>query len=95
MVPWVDKLPLKSNKKYLDALKEFDGFIYDVIEARRNEIKKNSYNGRDLLTSMLKLTEREEINTDIKQLRDELASIFAAGHDSKFKIVRCSTYILD
>jgi cytochrome P450 len=92
MVPWVDKLPLKSNKKYLDALEEFDGFIYDVIEARINEIKKNSYNGRDLLTSMLKLTEQE---ADIKQLRDELASIFAAGHDSKFKIVRCSTYILD
>ncbi|CAB4411849.1 unnamed protein product [Rhizophagus irregularis] len=94
MVPWVDKLPLKSNKKYLDALKEFDGFIYDVIEARRNEIKKNSYNGRDLLTSMLKLTEQEEINTDIKQLRDELVSIFAAGHDSTSIALSVSLYFL-
>ncbi|POG74196.1 cytochrome P450 [Rhizophagus irregularis DAOM 181602=DAOM 197198] len=42
--PWISELPLESNKKYLDAIKEFDGFINDIIETKRNEMKKDSYN---------------------------------------------------
>ncbi|CAB4412306.1 unnamed protein product [Rhizophagus irregularis] len=47
--PWISELPLESNKKYLDAIKEFDGFINDIIETKRNEMKKDSYNGHDFI----------------------------------------------
>jgi cytochrome P450 len=43
-------------------------------------MKKDSYNGHDLLTSMIK---QGEINIDKHQLRDEIATFFTAGHDSK------------
>jgi cytochrome P450 len=32
---------------------------------------------------MLELGEQEGINTDVKQLRDEMVNFFVAGHDSK------------
>jgi cytochrome P450 len=87
--PWITKLPTAHNKKFLKAIEEFDGFIFDIIEKKRNDMKNNidnSYNGRaDLLTSMLKLGEQEGITTDTKQLRDEMVTFFIAGHDSKFE----------
>ncbi|UZO17446.1 uncharacterized protein OCT59_008802 [Rhizophagus irregularis] len=60
--PWISELPLESNKKYLDAIKEFDGFINDIIETKRNEMKKDSYNatfftaGHDTTTTALSVS---------------------------------------
>ena len=89
--PWINRLPTKSNKKFFNALDEFNGFIYDMIESRRNKIKNNEANSRsgrvDLLTSMLELSKEEGINADIKQLRDEMVAYFIAGHDSKFELI--------
>ncbi|CAB4389676.1 cytochrome P450 [Rhizophagus irregularis] len=89
--PWISELPLESNKKYLDAIKEFDGFINDIIETKRNEMKKDSYNGHDLLTSMIK---QGEINIDKHQLRDEIATFFTAGHDTTTTALSVSLYFL-
>ncbi|PKC67381.1 hypothetical protein RhiirA1_393769 [Rhizophagus irregularis] len=56
----------------MNVIEEFDGFIFDIIETKRNKIKKNPYKSHDLLTSMLELGEQKGINTDVKQLRDEI-----------------------
>ena len=70
-------------------MKEFDGFIIDIIEKKTKEIKKNknnSYSGNvDLLTSMLEISANEGIHADTKSLRDEMVTFFVAGHDSKFE----------
>ncbi|RIA87775.1 cytochrome P450 [Glomus cerebriforme] len=95
--PWISKLPIESNKKFLDAIEEFDGFIYDIIESKRNEINKKSSHSRDLLTSMLEFSEQEGINTDItqiKQLRDEMVNFFVAGHDTTSMALSASLYYL-
>ena len=88
--PWINKLPTAHNRKFSKAIKEFDEFIYDIIEEKKNKMKHNindSYNGRaDLLTSMLEVGEKEEVITEMKQLRDEMVTFFIAGHDSKFVI---------
>jgi cytochrome P450 len=80
--PWI------NNKKFFNAIDEFNGFIVDIIETKKNKIKHNetnSYSGHvDLLTNMLKFSKEEGINADIKQLRDEMIAFFVAGHDSKF-----------
>ncbi|EXX68026.1 Dit2p [Rhizophagus irregularis DAOM 197198w] len=92
---WISKLPIESNKKFMNAIEEFDGFIFDIIETKRNEIKKNPYNkGHDLLTSMLELGEQEGINTDVKQLRDEMVNFFVAGHDTTSMSLSVSLYYL-
>ena len=71
-------------------MKEFDGFIYDIIEEKKKAINDDNkkISGRDdLLTSMLKFSEQEGIDPDIKQLRDEMVNFFIAGQDSKFESI--------
>src|SRR3954464_12974419 len=95
MFPWLTRLPTEHNKKFFKAIKEFDGFIFDILEKKRNEINSNknvSYSGRvDLLTSMLEFSEQEGIITNTKQFRDEMVTFFIAGHDSKYESIfkRC------
>ncbi|CAB5143507.1 unnamed protein product [Rhizophagus irregularis] len=61
------------------------------LETKRNEMKKDSYNGHDLLTSMIK---QGEINIDKHQLRDEIATFFTAGHDTTTTALSVSLYFL-
>src|ERR1041385_4839425 len=84
--PWINKLPIESNRKFFDDMEEFNNIIIDIIETKRKEInnnKKNSHNDdhNDVLTSMLEIGEQEGISTDIKQLRDEMVALFVAGHE--------------
>ncbi|GBB99562.1 hypothetical protein RclHR1_03560017 [Rhizophagus clarus] len=95
--PWINKLPTEHNRKFRQAIKEFDGFIFNIIETKRNEInnKKIADNGRvDLLTSMLKSSEQEGIHADTKQLRDEMVTFFVAGHDTTSMSLSTALYYL-
>ncbi|EXX68538.1 cytochrome P450 [Rhizophagus irregularis DAOM 181602=DAOM 197198] len=95
--PWINKLPTEHNRKFRQTIKEFDGFIFDIIEAKRNQInnKEISDNDRvDLLTSMLKSSEQEGIHADTKQLRDEMVTFFVAGHDTTSMSLSTSLYYL-
>ncbi|CAG8687235.1 6938_t:CDS:2, partial [Funneliformis mosseae] len=95
--PWLIKLPTAQNRKFYEANKEFNGFISDVIKARRDEVEnqKGSNNGRiDLLSSMLELSNQKGIHTDSKQLRDEMVGFFVAGHDTTTMALSSSLYFL-
>ncbi|CAG8643640.1 6225_t:CDS:2 [Funneliformis caledonium] len=95
--PLLNKLPTEENRKFFKAIDEFDEFIYDIIMEKRNAIenKKGSENGRiDLVTSMIELSNREGISTDLKQLRDEMANFFVAGHDTTSMGLNTSFYFL-
>ncbi|RIA81867.1 cytochrome P450 [Glomus cerebriforme] len=100
ILPFLNKLPLESNRKFFASLEEFDKFIFDIIEKKKIEIKNNNnkenvFSGRiDLLTSMLELGEKEGIDTDIKQLRDEMVNNFVAGHDTTALALSTSLYYL-
>ncbi|CAB4438119.1 unnamed protein product [Rhizophagus irregularis] len=65
--------------------------VFPWIKTKRNEMKKDSYNGHDLLTSMIK---QGEINIDKHQLRDEIATFFTAGHDTTTTALSVSLYFL-
>ncbi|CAB5192205.1 unnamed protein product [Rhizophagus irregularis] len=43
---------------------------------------------------MLELGEQEGINTDVKQLRDEMVNFFVAGHDTTSMSLSVSLYYL-
>ncbi|EXX67746.1 hypothetical protein RirG_111610 [Rhizophagus irregularis DAOM 197198w] len=96
--PFINKLPLESNKKFLAAIKEFDNFIYEIIEKKKDEMNNNKINNKensnDLLTKMLEYSKQEGINTDNKQLRDEMVNNFVAGHDTTAGALTVSLYYL-
>ncbi|CAB5372642.1 unnamed protein product [Rhizophagus irregularis] len=96
--PFINKLPLESNKKFLAAIKEFDNFIYEIIEKKKDEMNNNKINNKEnnnyLLTKMLEYSKQEGINTDNKQLRDEMVNNFVAGHDTTAVALTVSLYYL-
>jgi cytochrome P450 len=81
-------LPTESNRKFNKYIKEFDEFIFDIIEEKRKVIKADKETEReDLLSNFLKLSEQDGIHFDKKGLRDEMVTFFVAGHDSKFESI--------
>src|SRR5688572_4696597 len=84
--PWLHKLPTARNRKFHRLVKEFNEFIFDIIEKKRKEIHNNKdADYKDLLSNMLKSSEIDGVYYDNKNLRDEMATFFIAGHDSKFE----------
>ncbi|GBB89435.1 hypothetical protein RclHR1_16100002 [Rhizophagus clarus] len=98
LFPFINQLPLESNRKFYADLKEFDDFMFDIIETRKDEMKNkinNKFSNRDdLLSKILEYAEQERIYTDTKQLRDELVNNFVAGHDTTSLALTTSLYYL-
>ena len=78
----LDKLPLPSTRRFHKARDRLDRVLYRIIEERRREGKDRG----DLL-SMLLLAQDEGVGTanasmSDQQLRDELVTLFLAGHET-------------
>ena len=72
-------IPFTGRKRYQVALDEFDAFIYDIIEQRRNSPDERN----DLMAMLLNMVDDETGKPlSDKELRDEIATIFAAGYET-------------
>ncbi|CAG8781606.1 4341_t:CDS:2, partial [Cetraspora pellucida] len=81
---FLNSLPLKKNVGLSLLIKEFDDFLFKMIEQRRLEMVKNENDSEntDLLAGILEAANREEYNYTDKELRDDIVVYFAAGHDT-------------
>ncbi|WP_416150714.1 cytochrome P450 [Salipaludibacillus sp. HK11] len=84
-------LPTKKNRKLKRAVKILDQTIYHIIEKRRNDSNTHS----DLLGVLMEAKDENngEGMTD-KQLRDELMTIFLAGHETTANMLSWTLYLL-
>ena len=76
--------PTPANKFFKKNCEAFDAIIYKIIERRRNEMANGlSLANSDLLDMLLNYCD-EETKTPIneKLLRDEITTIFMAGHET-------------
>jgi cytochrome P450 len=84
-------LPIKRNRELSHAMQTLDGLVFRMIAERRK-----SQNPPNDLLSML-LNARDE-NTDEgmndKQLRDEVMTIFLAGHETTANALSWTFYLL-
>ncbi|MBI4431546.1 MAG: cytochrome P450 [Candidatus Omnitrophica bacterium] len=75
-IPWIGKFtgPARA-RKYLDDL------IYGLIQKRRAE---GNFEGQDLLSLLIKLQQTNPEIEDLhdKQIRDEILTMFLAGHET-------------
>lgn len=74
-----DRLPTPSNLRYKYAIQKMDKHIYRIIEQRRS----SKEDPEDLLSMMMQM--RDEDNggqMSDKQLRDEIATLIFAGHET-------------
>lgn len=84
-------IPTPSNVAFKKAMAFLDGIIFGIIEERRG---KPSGNG-DLLDMLLDA--RDELTGEPmspKQMRDEVITIFSAGHETTSNLLTWTLYLL-
>lgn len=94
VTPWGNLLlsfPTPVRRRYRSALEELDGIIYGFIEARRNGRQVHA----DLLSMLMEAKDPDtgEGMPDL-QLRDELMTMFVAGHDTTANALTWTLYLL-
>ena len=79
LVPGYSWLPLPKNIHYRRACRELDAVIYETIASRRAEGRTD---GDDLLSRLLAARDEDGTQMTDRQLRDELVTLFLAGHET-------------
>lgn len=91
-VPWAGllrKLPLPSARRSRRALETLDALVYRLIAERRR-----TGGGEDLLSLLLAARDEDGSAMDDKQVRDEVLTLFLAGHETTANALSWSWYLL-
>jgi cytochrome P450 len=90
-IPLIDRLPTPGNLRFRRSLAVLNKIMYGLIEARRLAADPPE----DLLTMLINARDEEtgEGMTD-KQIRDEVVTIFFAGHETTASTLSWSWYLL-
>lgn len=85
-------VPTKSNRVFLQAIREAEAVIYRIIAEHRQEPEANPHN----LLSMLLRARDEETGESMsdRQLRDESLTIMTAGHETTAIALFWTWYLL-
>ena len=89
---FLDRLPLPGNRRYRQARDVLDSIIYRII----NERRRNGQDTGDLLSMLLTAQDDEGDGggmTDL-QLRDEVITIFLAGHETTANTLTWAWHLL-
>ncbi|TDF98146.1 cytochrome P450 [Paenibacillus piri] len=89
-----ESIPTKSNVEFKQAAQTLDEVIYGIIEERRNR-QPADHTGDDLLSMLLAAKDEEDGSgmTD-RQVRDEVMTIFLAGHETTANTLSWTWYLL-
>ena len=82
--------PSKSNKKFHKAVATMDQLVFDIIESKR---KKNE-NPADLLSRLMDPDDDKLEGLNEKELRDEVMTLFVAGHETSANVLSWTYYVL-
>ena len=82
--------PTSSNKRFLSAVKNMDQVIYGIIEKKHFE----TGNSNDLLSKFMSHREEDNSPLNSKELRDEVMTIFLAGHETSANVLNWTFYQL-
>jgi cytochrome P450 len=94
-IPYLDeflaRLPLPSTKRYENARAVLDGMVYGMIDERRAAGSEQN----DFLSAMLRLQGTEEgYGLSDEQVRDEVMTMFVAGHETIGSALAWTWYLL-
>lgn len=84
------KWPTSSNKRFLAAVKNMDKVIFGIIEKKQAE----SIASNDLLSKFMSHSEDGRQKLNAKELRDEVMTIFLAGHETSANVLNWTFYLL-
>jgi cytochrome P450 len=85
-------VPTPGNRRFRRAVAELDAIIYDIIERRR--VQPGSGDAGDLLSVLLRAQDDEGSGMTDRQLRDEVMTLFLAGHETTAITLSWAWYLL-
>jgi cytochrome P450 len=88
--PWLQKLPTPGNRRFRKAVDQLNAVIYETISKRRAGETK----GNDLLARLLSARDEDGSQMSDQQVRDELITLFLAGHETTALALSFSLYLL-
>ncbi|MGO0059288.1 cytochrome P450 [Brevibacillus fluminis] len=87
------EVPTKGNREFQQAAELLDKTIYAIIDARRKEPPGTEHT--DLLAMLLAARDEEDgTGMSDKQVRDEVMTIFVAGHETTANTLSWTWYLL-
>jgi cytochrome P450 len=79
LVPGYSWLPTPGNFRFRRACRDLDAVIYETIAARRSQGRTD---GEDMLSRLLAAQHEDGSRMSDRQLRDEIVTLFLAGHET-------------
>ena len=89
---WIldNRLPTPGHRRYFNAVSEIDRIVFRIIAERR---ASGSDEG-DLLSMLLEAQDEDGSQMNDQQLRDEVMTLFLAGHETTALALSWSWYLL-
>lgn len=84
------KMPIPGEKRLYQGVKELDQLIYTLVAERRAEGTDRG----DLLSMLLSAQDEDGTRMTDQQLRDELVTLFLAGHETTANALAWTFYLL-
>jgi cytochrome P450 len=90
LFPWLHWLPTPGNRRFHQACRQLDALMYKTIARRR----ESGADGDDLLSRLLRVRDDDGSAMTDAQLRDELVTLFLAGHETTALALSFTFYLL-
>jgi cytochrome P450 len=89
---WIldNRLPTPGHRRYFNAVSEIDRVVFRIIGERR----ASGYDEGDLLSMLLQAQDDDGTQMSDQQLRDEVMTLFLAGHETTALSLSWSWYLL-
>lgn len=87
---WIERLPFPINKRLRRARADLDRVVYRVIDEHR----RAGTDQGDLLSMLLLAQDEDGSTMDNEQLRDEIMTLFLAGHETVAHALTWTWYLL-
>lgn len=88
--PFLEKMPLPLSIRYRRAVRTLDTIVYGLIRKRRAEARDTG----DLLSMLLAARDEDGSHMSDQQVRDEIMTIFLAGHETTAIALSWTFYLL-
>lgn len=89
---WIldNRLPTPGHRRYFNSVSEIDRIVFRIIAERR----ASGYDEGDLLSMLLQAQDDDGSSMNDAQLRDEVMTLFLAGHETTALTLSWSWYLL-
>jgi cytochrome P450 len=83
-------IPTPAQRRYMAGVRALDALIYAIVAERRDAANP----GTDLLSLLLAAQDRDGSRMNDRQVRDELVSLFVAGHETTSTALSFVPYLM-